>query len=166
MSTTALNPRLLRPEDMNPNWQWDRHLPSPGHMAVDFEKRVDHDRLRRYRLSRAREALKNSECGALLLFDVNNIRYVSGTKIGEWERDKLCRFALLMGDEEPVVWDFGSAAVHHRLYCDWLDPERCRAGMLGMRGTVPPAVGLMKKPCRGSDGLAEVGRCGRHASGR
>jgi len=102
MNTTALNPRLLRPEDVNPNWQWDRHLSSPGHMSVDFEKRVDHERLRRYRLSRAREALKNSECGALLLFDVNNIRYVSGTKIGEW------------------------------------------AGMLGMRGTVPPAVGLMK----------------------
>ena len=48
----------------------------------------------RYRLARAREALRNSECGALLLFDVNNIRYVSGTKIGEWERDKFCRFAL------------------------------------------------------------------------
>ena len=141
---TALDPRLLRPQDMDPNWRWDRHIPAPGHMAVDFERRVDHDRLRRYRLSRARDALKNSECGALLLFDVNNIRYVSGTKIGEWERDKLCRFALLIGDEEPIVWDFGSAAVHHRLYCDWLDPERCRAGMLGMRGTVPPAVGLMK----------------------
>jgi Xaa-Pro dipeptidase len=79
-----------------------------------------------------------------LLFDVNNIRYVSGTKIGEWERDKLCRFALLAGDGEPIVWDFGSAAVHHRIHCDWLAPDNCRAGMLGMRGTVPPAVGLMK----------------------
>lgn len=153
---TALNPRLLRPEDVNPNWHWDRHIPAPGHTAVDFERRVDHDRLRRYRLSRAREALKNSECGALLLFDVNNIRYVSGTKIGEWERDKLCRFALLMSDEEPIVWDFGSAAVHHRLYCDWLDPERCRAGMLGMRGTVPPAVGLMKNHAEEVMGLLKA----------
>jgi Xaa-Pro dipeptidase len=129
---------------LDPRWNWDRHIPAPGHMSVDFERRVDFDRLRSYRLERARQALKNSECGALLLFDVNNIRYVSGTKIGEWERDKLCRFALLAGDEEPVVWDFGSAAVHHRIYCDWLTPENCRAGMLGMRGTVPPAVGLMK----------------------
>ena len=75
---------------------------------------------------------------------MNNIRYISGTKIGEWERDKLCRFALLAGDEEPFVWDFGSAAVHHQLNCDWLDPNRCLAGMTGMRGTVPPSVGLMK----------------------
>ncbi len=93
-----------------------------SHM-VDFERRIDFDRLRHYRLERAREALKESECGALLLFDVNNIRYVSGTKIGEWERDKLCRFALLAGDGEPIVWDFGSAAVHHRIYCDWPVPE-------------------------------------------
>ncbi len=132
------------PGAIQPNWRWDRALPSPGFTAVDFERRVDHDRLRRYRLARARAALKASGCGALLLFDVNNIRYVSGTKIGEWERDKLCRFALLAGDKDPVVWDFGSAAVHHRLYCDWLGEENCRAGMLGMRGTVPPSVGLMK----------------------
>ena len=109
--TTALNPRILQPHDIEPNWQWDRHLPALGHTAVDFERRVDHDRLRRYRLSRAKQALKNSDCGALLLFDVNNIRYVTGTKIGEWERDKMCRFALLAGDDEPFVWDLSKAAI-------------------------------------------------------
>ncbi len=35
--------------------------------------------------------------------------------------------------------------MHHKLYCDWLDPERCRAGVVGMRGTIPPSFGLMKK---------------------
>ncbi|MGI9449832.1 MAG: M24 family metallopeptidase [Geminicoccaceae bacterium] len=140
----ALNPTILRPEDADHNWNWERAIPSPGKMGVDFETRVDFRRLQRYRLARAQEALRNSDCGALLLFDVNNIRYVSGTKIGEWERDKLCRFALLTQDNEPVVWDFGSAAVHHRLYCDWLDPSSCRAGVLGMRGTIPPSFGLMK----------------------
>ncbi len=141
----ALSPQLLRPEDFDPHWNWNRAIPSPGHSGVDFEKRVDFDRLRRYRLARAREALERSECGALLLFDVNNIRYVTSTKIGEWERDKLCRFTLLIRGEEPMMWDFGSAAVHHRLYCDWLQPDNVRAGMLGMRGTVPPAAGLMQR---------------------
>jgi Xaa-Pro aminopeptidase len=140
----VFSPRILRPEDANQNWQWDRALASPGFKQVDFETRVDFQRLRKYRLSRAKNALKNSGLGALVLFDVNNIRYITGTKIGEWERDKLCRFALLAGDEEPFVWDFGSAAVHHQLNCDWLDPNRCLAGMTGMRGTVPPSVGLMK----------------------
>jgi Xaa-Pro aminopeptidase len=132
-------------EALRPNWNWDRHIPAPGHTNVDFETRVDFRRLQRYRLARARAALEKSQCGALLLFDVNNIRYVSSTKIGEWERDKLCRFALLMRGKDPIVWDFGSAAVHHRLYCDWFDPSSFRAGMLGMRGTVPPSAGLMKR---------------------
>ena len=149
MNDSPLSPRVVDAdaatlEALSPNWHWDRAIPAPGHMAVDFEGRVDFRRLQRYRLARARAALEASECGALLLFDVNNIRYVSSTKIGEWERDKLCRFALLCRGKEPVVWDFGSAAIHHRLHCDWLDPANCRAGMVGMRGTVPPSVGLMK----------------------
>ncbi len=107
--SNALKPHLIRPEHLDPHWRWDREIPALGHTSVDFERRVDHDRLRNYRLSRAKAALKESQCGALLFFDVNNIRYVTATKIGEWERDKMCRFALLAGDEEPYVWDFGSA---------------------------------------------------------
>ena len=135
------------------HWNWTRQVPAPGHTNVDFETRVDFRRLHRYRVGRAKQALKNSGLGALLLFDVNNIRYTTGTKIGEWERDKLCRFALLAGDKDPIQWDFGSAAVHHRLYCDWLPPENFRAGMLGMRGTVPPAHGLMQRHAKEIAGL-------------
>ena len=147
MNEVRLEPRPVlfeRPDPLDPQWQWNRAIPAPGHTNVDFEGRVDFDRLRSYRLARARAALDKSQCGALLLFDVNNIRYATATKIGEWERDKLCRFALLMRGTEPIVWDFGSAAVHHRLYCDWLKPDHVRAGMLGMRGTVPPSAGLMQ----------------------
>ena len=140
-----LEPTAVRAEDIDPRYNWGRALPALGTMGVDFEGRVDFRRLHRYRLARAKQALEKSDLGALLLFDVNNIRYVTATKIGEWERDKLCRFALLTRGREPIVWDFGSAAVHHRLYCDWLQPENCRAGMLGMRGTVRPPAGLMKQ---------------------
>jgi Xaa-Pro aminopeptidase len=131
-------------DDLDPHYGWGRALPAWGTMGVDFELRIDFDRLRRYRIGRAKQALENSKLGALLLFDVNNIRYVTSTKIGEWERDKLCRFALLPKGGEPILWDFGSAAVHHRLYSPWLLKEHCRAGVIGMRGTIPPAFGLMK----------------------
>ena len=86
--TNALSPRILQPSDSNQNWSWDRPIPALGHTAVDFERRVDHDRLRRYRLSRAKNALKNSTCGSILTFDVNNIRYITGTKIGEGSETK------------------------------------------------------------------------------
>jgi Xaa-Pro aminopeptidase len=116
---------------------------SPGRMSVDFEERVEMGRLRAYRLSRARAALDASDLGAVLLFDVNNIRYVSATMIGEWARDKVARYTLLTRSGEPIVWDFGSAAKHHKLYAPWIQPDNSRAGMLGLRGAVAPDAGLI-----------------------
>jgi Xaa-Pro dipeptidase len=130
-------------------------VPSPGRTAVDFEERVDFGRLRDYRLARAREALDRSELGALLTFDINNIRYLTATMIGEWARDKMARYALLRRDAEPVVWDFGSAARHHQLYAPWLRPENSRAGMLGLRGSVAPEAGLFDRAAREIKGLLE-----------
>ena len=138
--------RKVSAEDINPRHNWGRALPSLGIMGVDFEERVDYRRLHNYRLARARAALEKSDLGALLVFDVNNIRYITSTKIGEWERDKLSRWALLTRDSaDPILWDFGSAAVHHKLYTPWLKPENCRAGLVGLRGTVHPAFGLMER---------------------
>ena len=142
--TTTREPRKITAEDINPRYNWGRHLPVLGTMGVDFEERVDYRRLQRYRLARAHAALEKSELGALLLFDDNNIRYVTSTKIGEWARDKLSRWTLLIRGQDPILWDFGSAAVHHKLYSPWLRPEDCKAGLVGLRGTVDPAFGLMK----------------------
>ena len=116
--------------------------PAPGRMNVDFEERLDFARLRQYRLDRAKAAMEAAGLGALLVFDNNNIRYLTGVAIGEWTRDKLCRYALYTRTGELVLWDFGSAAVHHRMYCPWLKPENCIASYTTMRGAAPPASGL------------------------
>jgi Xaa-Pro aminopeptidase len=145
MDERTREPKKITAEDINPRYNWGRHLPALGTMGVDFEERVDYRRMHRYRLARAQAALEKSECGALLLFDDNNVRYVTSTKIGEWARDKLSRFALLIRGQDPILWDFGSAAMHHKLYSPWLPAENCRAGLVGLRGTVDPAFGLMKR---------------------
>ena len=95
MDDITRDPTVIRAEDVNPRYNWGRHLPVLGTMGVDFEERVDYRRLHRYRLGRARAALEASDLGALLLFDDNNVRYVTSTKIGEWARDKLSRWTLL-----------------------------------------------------------------------
>src|ERR1700741_5338011 len=138
-------------------------IPTFGPNAVDWEKRIDMDRLPPEGLARLREQLERSELGAVLAFDFANIRYMTSTHIGTWAVDKLIRFALLVRGGEPIVWDFGSAAKHHQLYNPWWDysnahadgdphaahhgadarnPSGARAGISTLRGAINPLVGM------------------------
>jgi Xaa-Pro aminopeptidase len=110
--------------------------------AVDWEQRIDFPKLRSDRLARAKAALDASDLGGLLLFDPNNIRYVTSTHIGEWARDKNARYTLLPRGDDPILWDFGSAARHHQLFAPWLPPENFRAGVAPMRGAMPVETGI------------------------
>jgi len=137
-----------------------RSTGSTGTNAVDWEARVDFDRLRDDRLARLKAELERSDLGAVLAFDFSNIRYASATHIGTWAMDKLIRFALVTRNSDPIVWDFGSAAKHHALYNPWLDyttsemdadphsphegakrprlESGARAGISTLRGAFPP----------------------------
>jgi Xaa-Pro aminopeptidase len=138
-------------------------IPTFGPNTVDWETRIDMDRLRTQRLARLRAQLERSELGAVLAFDFSNIRYMTSTHIGTWAVDKMIRFALLVRGGEPIVWDFGSAAKHHQLYNPWLDytnahsdgdphaahhgadarnPSGARAGISTLRGAINPLVGM------------------------
>ncbi|HVB74787.1 MAG TPA: Xaa-Pro peptidase family protein [Ktedonobacteraceae bacterium] len=118
-----------------------------GLMGVDWEERVNFERLRNERLARIKKLLKESEMGALLCFDMSNIRYITATHIGTWAMDKLARFSLLPQDDEPIMWDFGSAARHHQLYSPWLG-ERSRAGISTQRGAMSPESGRAEDVAR------------------
>ena len=128
------------------------------------------DRLREERLARISSLLAESELGALLCFDMTNIRYITATHIGTWAQDKLNRFCLLPQRDEPIMWDFGSAARHHQLYNPWLArrplarghldaPRRDVAGVRpgGERGREDPRRARAARPAR----RARRGRRGR-----
>src|SRR5205823_5429726 len=104
-------------------------------------ERVRYDRLREERLARIKRLLADSSLGALLCFDMTNIRYITATHIGTWAQDKLNRFCLLPQGDEPIMWDFGSAARHHQLYNPWLSDGRSRAGISTLRGAMSPESG-------------------------
>jgi len=145
MAKQLKEPRVIRPADIDPHHDWTRPIQAPGHTQVDFEQRIDFRRLHDYRLARVRSALAASGLGALLCFDQHNIRYTTSTVIGEWARDKLTRYSLLTGNGDPYIWDFGSAAKHHRLHAPWLHQDHCRAGLLGMRGAVGSDIALFRE---------------------
>ncbi len=135
-----------------------------GMNAVDWEERINHDRLRSERLANLKKHLESSEAGALLAFDFANIRYMSATHIGTWAIDKAIRFSLITRKTDPIVWDFGSAAKHHKLYNPWLDQTTAesdadphaphhgavkprlesgaRAGISTLRGAFSPDAGI------------------------
>ncbi|MBI3430360.1 MAG: aminopeptidase P family protein [Actinobacteria bacterium] len=131
-----------------------------GHTGVDWENRLDIERLRSERLARLKAELEKSSIGSLLTFDFHNIRYMTSTHIGTWAMDKMIRFSLLPRRGEPILWDFGSAAKHHQLYTPWLDQAHAdagsnghaphhngatgvgaRAGISTLRGAISPSAG-------------------------
>lgn len=141
-----------------------------GSQNVDWEERLNMPRLREERLARLRAELERSDLGALLAFDFANIRYMSSTHIGTWAIDKAIRFSLITRHSDPIVWDFGSAAKHHKLYNPWLDTTTAeadadphaphhgavrpraesgaRAGISTLRGAFNPDAGIAEEVAR------------------
>jgi len=113
-------------------------------MAVDWEQRVNFDRLKGYRLARVREQLDKSDLGAMLLFETSNIRYLTSIHIGYWAFNKGERYALITRNGDPRIFDFGSAAKAHRLQHPYMDPSHSIAGNTGLQGAIAPTTGLQK----------------------
>jgi len=130
--------------------------PAPGVMGVDWENRVDWERLRNYRLARVRQMLDQFDLGAVLLFETSNIRYATATQIGYWAFNKGERWALVTKNGRPKVWDFGSAAKAHRLQLPHLyDAENSVGGNTGLQGAIGPETGLHARAVREIKGALE-----------
>ncbi|MGI9586511.1 MAG: M24 family metallopeptidase [Acidimicrobiia bacterium] len=130
--------------------------PAPGAMNVDWEDRVDFERLRQYRLARVRMMLEEHDLGAILLFETSNIRYATATNIGYWAFNKGERWALVTRNGRPKVWDFGSAAKAHRLQLPHMyDAENSVGGNTGLQGAIGPETGLHSRAVREIAGALE-----------
>ena len=137
----AAGGRALAGHEMIENGSLDSP-PAPGLQGVDWEVRVDFERLRQHRLARVRGALEASELGAVLLFETSNIRYATSTQIGYWAFNKGERYALITRTGRPRIWDFGSAAKAHRLQLPHLyDETNSVGGNVGLQGAIAPTVG-------------------------
>ena len=79
-----------------------------GIAGLDWQQRVNWERLRKYRLERARERMKAHGLGAVLCMYDENCRYLTGTLTPGWNRLKPgLRYAILCGDGQPVLFEQG-----------------------------------------------------------
>jgi Xaa-Pro aminopeptidase len=112
---------------------------SYGTQAKDWEGGVDYDRLRKGRLARAQEAAKHAGLGGILAFNFDNIRYITGTHLGEWGRDKFMRYALCPAEGPPFLWD--PAAPAKRISAPWI-ADHVAAPISTMQGGLPPWMNI------------------------
>ena len=83
-------------------------MANAGMVGLDWQQRINWDRLRKYRLERARARMKAAGLGAMLLMYDENVRYVTSTLTPGWNRLKPgLRYAMLCGDDAPVLFEQG-----------------------------------------------------------
>ena len=111
-----------------------------GMVGLDWQQRVNWDRLRKYRLERARERMKAAGLGAMLLMYDENVRYVTSTLTPGWNRLKPgLRYAMLCGDDPPVLFEQGDIGYQIERHSPWIPKENIRWSYAWIKGAAGPA---------------------------
>ncbi len=111
-----------------------------GITGVDWQQRINWDRLRNYRLNRARERMREHGLGAMLLMYDENIRYVTSTLTPGWNRLKPgLRYALLCEGAEPVLFEQGDIGFQIARHAPWIPQENIRYSYSWIKGAAGPA---------------------------
>jgi Xaa-Pro aminopeptidase len=109
-----------------------------GTMSVDWERRIDMDRMRRERTAKATSAIVEAGYDAVLIVSDPNIRYVTSVATSSVSGAGGFHYSLLTGAGAITHWDSADHASVERLTCPWLDDIRYAAPGIGI---VPAAVG-------------------------
>src|SRR6201997_1022676 len=111
-----------------------------GIAGMDWQERVNWDRLREYRIERARQMMKKHGLGALLCMYDENCRYITGTLTPGRDRLKPgLRYALLCGDGHPALFEQGALGVQVERPSPWLPKENVRWSYAWIKGAAEPA---------------------------
>jgi Xaa-Pro aminopeptidase len=90
--------------------------------STDWQLRVDFDRLRGDRLTRAKLMLEKHDLGALVCFAGENVRYITGVWQGNWKNNIFIRYCIVPRDGEPILFETaGSDLECAKIDAPWLD---------------------------------------------
>ncbi len=111
-----------------------------GIAGLDWQQRVNWDRLRKYRTERARAMMKKHSLGALLCMYDENVRYITGTLTPGWNRLKPgLRYAMLCGDGAPILFEQGDLGFQIERHSPWIPKENVRHSFAWIKGAAGPA---------------------------
>ena len=97
--------------------------------ATDWQARVDFDRLRRDRLSRARAMMEKHDLGALVCFVGENVRYITSVYQGNWKNNIYIRYCVLPRGGDPVLFETAGS-----------DLECAKIDAPWLKGRIRPAI--------------------------
>lgn len=95
----------------------------PGGLSqVDYEERIDFERLRRGRIARVEEAMKRLDLDAVLVWRDENVRYLTSSRVImlQYRASTHCG-ALLPRGGSPVLFISGGDYARARLTMPWID---------------------------------------------
>ena len=115
-------------------------MANAGMVGLDWQQRINWDRLRKYRLERARARMKAAGLGAMLLMYDENVRYVTSTLTPGWNRLKPgLRYAMLCGDDAPVLFEQGDIGMQIERHSPWIPKDHIRWSYAWIKGAAGAA---------------------------
>ena len=115
-----------------------------GMMQVDYEERINFDRMRKYRVSRIKQYMDKFGISCLVLFETGNKRYATSTAVASPEVDNMGRYAIVPHNGEPYIFGFGSEVASEKLNCPWIKDHTFPAHT-PMYGALPMDWGCYEK---------------------
>ncbi|MBJ7604537.1 MAG: aminopeptidase P family protein [Candidatus Dormibacteraeota bacterium] len=97
--------------------------------GTDWQARVDFDRLRRDRLTRARMMMEKFDLGAIVCFVGENVRYITSVYQGNWKNNIFIRYCVLPRGGDPVLFETAGS-----------DMECAKIDAPWLNGNVRPAI--------------------------
>ena len=114
-----------------------------GKYAVDYEQRINYDRLRTERLQRAKDQINKDGLGAFITWDHSNIRYLTSHYVTTPMRTIETSFVILPRNGEPHL--FGVPT-----------PSEAERRMPWLKGRIHPGAGAPRLTARTADDLANI----------
>lgn len=112
-----------------------------GVLSTDWKEGINWERVRNYRLERARAMMKKHGLGAILCMYDENLRYISSTLTPGWNRLKPgLRYGILVEGREPIVYEQGDIGLHLKEHNPWIPHENIRHSYSWIKGAAGPAA--------------------------